>query len=95
MDANQEKLWDLIRITPEKWALHPWGDHGGGFWVVAIVGEMVIWYNDIEEGFNRSNYTQYGTIAQYWCNQDELEHSVQRIMNIISIGYDNSEHRLG
>lgn len=89
MDATQEKLWELISITPEKWALPPWGDQGGGFWVVAVIGEMVVWYNDIEEGFNRSNYTKYGTINQYRCNQDELEHSVQQILNIISMGYDN------
>ena len=24
----------------------------GGFWVVAIVGRNVIWYNDVEEGFD-------------------------------------------
>jgi hypothetical protein len=89
MNAHQERLWEAIRITPEKWALPPWGDLGGGFWVVAIIGEMVIWYNDIEEGFNRSNYRRYGTIEQYRCNQDELEHSVQGVMDVIATGYDN------
>jgi len=89
MDVHQERLWEAIRITPEKWALHPWGDLGGGFWVVAIIGEMVVWYNDIEDGFNRSNYEKYGTINQYRCNQDELEHSIQQIMDFISTAYDN------
>ena len=89
MDAFQERLWEAIRITPEKWRLHPWGDLGEGFWVVAIVGEMVVWYNDIEDGFNRSNYKEYGAIDQYHCNQDELEYSVQQIMDFISTGYDN------
>jgi hypothetical protein len=56
---------------------------GGGFWVVAIVGQTVIWYNDIEEGFNRSRYSAYGTIDDYWCNHDELEITVQYLMSAI------------
>jgi hypothetical protein len=88
MNIHQARLWEVIRITPEKWALHPWGDLIGGFWVVAIIGEMVIWYNDIEYGFNRSNYKRYGTIEQYQCIQDELEQSVQGVMDVIATGYD-------
>ncbi|AMC33884.1 hypothetical protein [Janthinobacterium sp. B9-8] len=88
MDADQLKLWEVIRITPEKWSQHTFGDLGGGFWVVAIFGEMVIWFNDIEDGFNRSNYKTYGTIEQYRCNQDELEWSVQQVMNLVSTGND-------
>ena len=63
MDADQLKLWEVIRFTPEKGSQHPFGDLGGGFWVVAILGGMVIWFNDIEDGFNRSNYKTYGTIG--------------------------------
>lgn len=81
MDMEQKQIWEQIRITPEKWIQHPWGDLGGGFWVVAITGKNVIWYNDIEEGFNCSSYTTYGTIAEYWCNQDDLDVAVQQIIN--------------
>ena len=28
----------------------------GVFWVVGLIGRTVIWYNDIEEGFNRSAF---------------------------------------
>jgi hypothetical protein len=24
------------RVSPMKWVLRPWGDQGGGFWVVAV-----------------------------------------------------------
>ena len=65
-------LFEANAITPKKWALSPWGDDGGGFWVIAIIGKFVLWYNDIEEGFNISSFTQEGTIEQYWCNQDPL-----------------------
>ena len=56
--------------------------------MVAIIGTTVIWYNDIEEGFNRSRYSTYGTIDDYWCSQDELELTVQYLMNAIEQGSD-------
>lgn len=67
-------LFARIGRQPSKWQLHPWGNLGGGFWVVAVLGNRVVWFNDIEEGFNISTFTEEGVIPsdQYWCNQDEL-----------------------
>jgi hypothetical protein len=65
-------FWNLVKVVPQKWQLHPWGDDGGGFWVVAIFGNQVIYYNDIEDGFNTSIFSTLGTIDEYWCNDDEL-----------------------
>lgn len=50
---------------------------------------MVICYNDIEDGFNRSHYKRYGTIEQYRCNHDEPEHAVQQVMDWIASGYES------
>ena len=88
MNPLERRFWDAICITPEKWSLKPYGDLGGGFWVVAILGSTVVWYNDIEEGFNRSRYVRFGTIPQseYWCNQDELQWTVRLLMGIVSSG---------
>src|SRR5262245_54143299 len=69
-------FWQQIRMRPAKWALPPWGDVGGGFWVVAVVGQECVWYNDIEDGFNVSRYKTPGRIADYWCNQSELHHCI-------------------
>ena len=88
MSASQRRLWQAVQITPEKWQQHPNGDPGTGFWIVAVVGRTVIWYNDIEEGFNRSRYSAYGTIDDYWCNQDELERTMQYLMNALNQGHD-------
>jgi len=71
--------WERIRIEPEKWRCSPWGDETGGFWAVAIDGDQVLWFNDIEEGFNWSRYSTRGTIDEYFCNQDELEMIFERI----------------
>jgi len=65
--------WERIRIEPAKWQCSPWGDQGGGFWAVAIEDTNVLWYNDIEEGFNWSRFTERGVIDEYWCNQNEFD----------------------
>lgn len=78
MEPEALALWELIRVPPEKWQLSPWGDLGGGFWVVAVLGKKCLWYNDIEDGFNLSPFEEWGCIAKYWCNQttlSELMHS--------------------
>ena len=79
MDSSLRQIWEKVRIAPVKWQLHPWGDEGGGFWVVAIIDDFALWYNDIEDGFNISQFTVSGTIDDYWCNQDELQHAVYRV----------------
>ena len=69
-------FWNLIKIEPQKWQEKEFGEEGGGFWVVAIFGNEVIYYNDIEEGFNISPYETYGHIKEYWCNQSELNWTI-------------------
>lgn len=69
-------FWNLIKIEPQKWQEKEYGREGGGFWVVAIFGNDVIYYNDIEEGFNISPYETYGHIKEYWCNQSELNWTI-------------------
>ena len=88
MSPPQRRLWEVVRVDPQKWQQHPYGDAGGGFWVVAIVGQTVIWYNDVEDGFNRSWYSVYGQIEDYWCNQDELEVTIDFLMSTLEHGAD-------
>ena len=86
MSFAQQRLWNVIKVIPHKWSQEPWGNLGGGFWVVAVVGDSILWYNDIEDGFNISRYVAFGKIEEYWCNQDDLEHSVQQILALIESG---------
>ena len=85
MNSVQLSFWNTIKIEPEKWIQHPNGDQGNGFWAVGLIGNTVIWYNDIEEGFNCSKYTISGTIDDYWCNQDELEITIGSILRHLNI----------
>ncbi len=66
------RFWTRIKIKPQKWNLSPWGDEGGGFWVVALIGQECIYYNDMEDGFNISRFSTFGCIDDYRCNQTEL-----------------------
>jgi hypothetical protein len=72
--ASQQADFNAVKCPHTKWRQSPWGDLGGGFWVVAVRQNRVLWYNDIEHGFNVSKFTAPGTIPEneYWCNQDEL-----------------------
>jgi hypothetical protein len=92
MSAAQRRLWQAILIPPARWHLHPWGDQGGGFWAVGVIGRLVVWYNDIEEGFNRSVYARWGVIDGYWCDQDELESAVQHVLTLVETGIDRPRH---
>lgn len=86
MNLQVLRLWETIKILPEKWTEQTYGTVGGGFWVVAIIGNRVIWFNDLEDGFNCSSYVVAGKIAEYFCNQDELEITVQHVLTIIETG---------
>lgn len=90
MSIAQRKLWEVIKVIPQKWQQKPYGDKGEGFWVIAIFGNSVIWFNDIEDGYNTSTYSTFGTIDKYCCNQDELEWQIQNVINRIQDGYDSA-----
>lgn len=86
LSASERRLWSLVQVPPEKWALHPWGDEGGGFWVVGVIGRRAIWYNDIEDGFNVSRYSKTGTLRDYLCNQGGLQPVLWDLLHLIESG---------
>jgi hypothetical protein len=91
MNPQVFRLWDAIKIPPEKWSEETYGEDGGGFWVVAVIGRKAVWYNDIEDGFNCSCYDVPGRLAEYLCNQDELEQAVQKLLSLIETGEDTAQ----
>jgi hypothetical protein len=83
-DDAVRAAWAQIRIEPAKWQCSPMGDLGGGFWAVAIDGDEVLWFNDIEGGFNRSPFARRGVIAEYACNQDDFDVVLEGFAQAIS-----------
>jgi len=86
LTSESSNLWEMIRISPQKWEETSYGKAGHGFWVVALYGNGVVWYNDIEEGFNISSWIKFGKIEEYFCNQDSLLQVTTRILGLIHIG---------
>ena len=76
MEPSVLAFWKRVRVQPVKWSLPPWGDSGCGFWVVGVMGQNCIWYNDIEDGFNESRFEEFGQIGEYQCSQSELQHRI-------------------
>lgn len=67
MSFKQRNLWEAIKRSPEQWELKGYGP----CWVVAMIGETVIYYNHFEYGFNRSSWTSYGIIDDFHrCSSD-------------------------
>ena len=80
-DDDLRCFYDQVACEPAKWTLNPWGDKGGGFWAVAVHEGRVLWFNDIEDGFNVSAFEREGAIPddQYRCNQDEIHHALRTL----------------
>ena len=87
----ESRFYEAIRIQPEKWSLNAWGQAGGGFWIIGIIGQTVLWYNDIEGGFNSSVYEEFGVIRDYWCDQDEFTLAVRKLKNFVDEGVQHSK----
>jgi hypothetical protein len=80
MDYKALNLWNLIKVTPHKWQEKSFGDDRGGFGGGCFFGNQIIYYNDIEDGFNISPFEIYGVIDQYNCNQSELTSPITLII---------------
>jgi hypothetical protein len=77
MSPSIRRIWEKIKLPKlQKWKQSPMGDEGAGFWVVAIYGNHCLYYNDIEDGFNESIFSEWGKIDEYFCSQIELHHFV-------------------
>ncbi|MEO9531108.1 MAG: hypothetical protein ABJG68_06345 [Crocinitomicaceae bacterium] len=77
-------LWNKYKVPVVKWQEKEYGSKGNGFWVVATTNSFVVWYNDIEEGFNISEYKTTGEIDEYSCEQDDLAISLNKLSHLIS-----------
>ncbi len=86
LNPKELRLSELIKISPARWSGGDYGRETGGFWAVGVFGHQVLWYNEIEEGFNLSRFTIYGKIDDLWCNQDELNWVIARVMRFVEEG---------
>ena len=83
MTPENRLLWELIKKPPEKWKAQKYRGKEEEFWVIAVYKKYIIYYNDIEEGYNISKYRRYGKISEIWADQDELEIAIGKFQRIV------------
>lgn len=70
-DAEQLAAFDKHRVEPFSAPIVRYGQTESVV-VVARNGDQVIYYEDVEDGFNVSPISADGRVLEHWCNQDEL-----------------------
>lgn len=71
-DAEQSALFKRCAVEAYAAPLTRYGNRDTVV-VVARNGDEVIYYEDIDYGFNVSPIGPNGEILEHWCNQDELK----------------------
>ena len=80
LSSKGKRYWERIRIHPQKWIEKKFGKGCGGFWVVGILGNNIIWYNELEDGFIISEYESFGTISTYNSAEQKLSFLIEQII---------------
>ncbi|HLV88208.1 MAG TPA: hypothetical protein VKV39_14580 [Candidatus Sulfotelmatobacter sp.] len=70
-DAEQLAAFDKYGVEPFSAPIVRYGQTESVA-VVARNGDQVIYYEEVEAGFNVSQISHDGRVLEHWCNQDEL-----------------------
>lgn len=81
LDADETRLFASFRVTPWKATLRRSDNYGDEkAWVVAECGEGVLFFDDVEYGFNISNVDESGRILQPGGSQNSLQEAIRQWM---------------
>lgn len=70
-DAAQRAAFRRYKVEPYYAPIRRYGSMDSVV-VVARRESQVIYWEDVEEGFNVSPLDEHGAILEHWCNQDHL-----------------------
>ena len=70
-DAEQLAAFNKCRVEPFSAPMVRYGQTDSVV-VVARNGDQVIYWEDVEDGFNVSPISPDGRVLEHWCNDDEL-----------------------
>jgi hypothetical protein len=70
-DAEQLAAFDKYRVAPFSAPIIRYGQ-AESVVVVARNGDQVVYYEDVEDGFQVSPIRPDGRVLEHWCNQNEL-----------------------
>ena len=75
---EQREIFERCKVTPYLVPINRLGNAEAVF-VVARVGDLVLYYEDVEEGFNISTLSPDGSIATPGYEQWELGHALRHL----------------
>lgn len=84
MDTEVLSFWSSVKIIPEKRqaSFYSTDDY---FWIVGKTKKYLIYYNDIEEGFNISKNNNSHEIEIVSAEQDELHFALIKLLKFHEI----------
>ncbi len=71
-EPQQRETFERYRVSLRRAPIMRYGRSEYVF-IVAQRGNEVMYYEDVEGGFNFSPLGQDGQVLQHWCDQDELK----------------------
>ncbi len=74
-EPDQRATFEQYRVALRRAPIMRYGKHEKVF-VVAQRGNEVLYFEDVEDGFNFSPVDADGRILEHWCDQDELRHAL-------------------
>ena len=75
-----DRMWEMIKIEPERWHAPVYGSGSASFWAVGVFGNRVVWYNEIEREFVISTFKTYGKIGPDGFGPTEFAHVMETLI---------------
>ena len=72
-------VFERYKVNPFRAPIDRYGREEHVF-VVARKGDEVMYFEDVEDGFNLSPISTDGKILEHWCNHDDLKYALRRWM---------------
>ena len=70
-------VFDRYKVPPFRAPINRYGREEYVF-IVARKDDEVMYFEDVEDGFNFSRISSDNKILEHWCNQDELKFALRR-----------------
>ncbi|MEH6595805.1 MAG: hypothetical protein V7736_09690 [Colwellia polaris] len=80
LEQPELDFYNSIKVSLELTPIDRFGKIENVF-VLAKFNDLVLFYEDIEEGFEITSLNSNGVISEYGANQYELSHVIHQLMN--------------
>ncbi|WP_299399748.1 hypothetical protein [Pelagibius sp.] len=75
-----ERMWEMVKIAPERWDDPSYASGRVSFWAVGLIGDWVLFWNEFESEFSWSKFETYGQIGSFSFGPTELTHCMEQLI---------------